>query len=50
MPSLIALQDWHVDHRYWRESALPLASWSAWELAAREVDAMLDQATADGVL
>jgi|JI9StandDraft_1071089.scaffolds.fasta_scaffold03137_4 hypothetical protein len=50
MPSLAALQDWHVDHRYWRESALPLASLPAWERAAREVDAMLDQATADGVL
>ena len=50
MPSLAALHDWHVDHRYWHDSAMPLASVPHWELAALEVDAMLDQATADGVL
>lgn len=50
MPSLAALQNWSIDHRYWRESAMPLASLPNWELAAMEVDDMLDKATADGVL
>lgn len=48
--SVARLNDWLVDHRYWRESALPLSSVAAWRKAAQDVGKMLDQAKEDGVL
>ena len=42
--------DWAVDHRYWRDGALPLASIPQWEAAVLEIKRMLDQATQDGVI
>lgn len=50
MPNLGHFNDWSVDHRYWRETALPLASVINWRSAAQEVSTMLDQAKQDGVL
>jgi hypothetical protein len=51
LPSLASLGSWKIDHRYWRESAIPLAAWLAhWELTALEMDALLDEAAAGGVL
>lgn len=50
MPSLGLFNDWSVDHRYWRDTALPLASVANWRSAAKEVSTMLDQAKQDGVL
>jgi hypothetical protein len=51
LPNLTALANWKIDHRYWSESAIPLAtSLQAWEWAALEMDALLDEATAGGVL
>ena len=50
MPSLGHYSDWSVDHRYWRDAALPLTSVANWRSAAQEVSAMLDQAKQDGVL
>lgn len=50
MPQLASFNDWSVDHRYWRDSALPLVSVANWRNAAREVSIMLDQAKQDGVL
>lgn len=51
LPNLTALANWKIDHRYWSESAIPLsASLQAWELAALEVDALLDEAAGGGVL
>lgn len=50
IPSLIHLAKWSIDHRYWRDDALPLASVADWRAAAVEVGAMLDQAKQDGVL
>ena len=50
MPSLGHFNDWSIDHRYWRDAALPLASVSSWRSAAQEVCTMLDQAKQDGVL
>jgi hypothetical protein len=51
LPSLAALADWKIDHRYWSEPALPLStSLQAWEWAALEMDALLDEAAAGGVL
>lgn len=50
LPSVVELSDWSVDHRYFRETALPLASVPKWELAALEVNEMLDQAIVDGVM
>ncbi len=48
--SAARLSDWSVDHRYYRESALPLLSLPAWRTAAHDVGKMLDQAKQDGVL
>lgn len=50
LPSLHALSDWKVDHRYFIDSALPLSSLPNWQLAAKEITEMIDQAIADGVL
>ena len=50
LPSLTHLDNWSIDHRYWRENALPLASVADWRVAAVEVGTMLDQAKQDGVL
>jgi hypothetical protein len=44
------LNDWSTDHRYFKESALPLASLTKWGLAAREMNEILDQAVVDGVM
>lgn len=50
LSSLNALRNWSTDHRYWSESAIPMSSVPAWELAAMEVNEMLDQASLDGVI
>jgi hypothetical protein len=51
LPNLAALANWRIDHRYWSESAIPLStSLQAWEWAALEMDALLDDAAAGGVL
>lgn len=50
LPNVVALSDWSVDHRYFRETALPLTSVPKWELAALEMHEMLDQAIVDGVM
>lgn len=50
LPNLGYFNDWSVDHRYWRDSALPLTSLPQWRSAAQEVSSMLDQAKQDGVL
>ncbi len=50
MPSLGHFKDWSVDHRYWRDAALPQASVAKWRSAAKEIAQMLDQAKQDGVL
>jgi hypothetical protein len=49
VPNRNDFHDWLVDHRYWREAALP-ASVTLWRAAAREISIMLDQAQQDGVL
>ena len=48
LPGLNALADWSIDHRYWSESAIPLTSLPAWQQAAQEANAMLDQVVLDG--
>lgn len=50
LPSLIHFKNWSIDHRYWRETALPLASVADWRVSAVELGTMLDQAKQDGVL
>lgn len=50
LPNVVALSDWSVDHRYFREAALPLTSVPKWELAALEMNEVLDQAIVDGVM
>jgi hypothetical protein len=50
IPGISALNDWSVDHRYWKDEALPSASVTAWKSAAIEVLSMLDEAAANGVL
>ena len=50
LPNVDKFSDWKVDHRYFRESALSLASLPQWMLAAQEIGEMLDQAEIDGVI
>jgi hypothetical protein len=50
LSNLAHFSDWRIDHRYWRDAALPLASVARWQAAAGEVMAALDQAKEDGVL
>lgn len=50
LPSIDDMADWAVEHRYFRESKIPVASLPKWDLAALEVNEMLDKAVADGVL
>jgi hypothetical protein len=51
LPNLVSLDDWSIDHRYWREPEIPLPTHlSDWELAALEMDALLDEAAGGGVL
>lgn len=50
VPNRNDFQDWSIDHRYWRDTALPTASVDQWRAAAREITTMLDQAKQDGVL
>lgn len=50
IPGRGKLANWSIDHRYYRQEALPLASLADWENAAREVNDMLDQAKTDGVM
>lgn len=48
---LSALDDWHIDHRYFRAAAIPLASsLNGWELAALETDALLDDMKVQGLI
>ncbi len=51
LPHLNDMHDWHTDHRYWRASAVPTASsLEKWEMAALEMDALLDDATSNGLI
>ncbi len=50
IPGRTRFGDWKVDHRYFRQSALPLTSLPAWELAVKEIGDMLDQITVDGMM
>ncbi len=50
LPDLAHFNDWSIDHRYWAELVLPGGSLPDWREAARQVGAMLDAATADGVM
>lgn len=51
LPHLSTLADWHTDHRYFRISAIPLASLlDKWELAALETDALLDDMKLKGLI
>lgn len=51
LPNLTSMANWKIDHRYWSEPAIPLAtSLQAWKWAALEMDALLDDAAAGGVL
>lgn len=51
LPNLTSLANWSIDHRYWREPEIPLSTHlSDWELAALEMDALLDEAAGGGVL
>jgi hypothetical protein len=51
LQNLAALTDWHTDHRYWRLQAIPLTSrLDQWELAALEVDGLLDDLNSRGLL
>jgi hypothetical protein len=51
LPNLSSLAHWKIDHRYWSEAKIPLSTHLGdWELAALEMDALLDEAAGGGVL
>lgn len=50
IPNLAHFSDWLIEHRYWRDAALPLPAVGRWQAAAAEVMAALDQAKEDGRL
>ena len=50
IPNLAHFSNWLIEHRYWRDAALPLAAVGRWQAAAAEVMAALDQAKEDGRL
>jgi len=50
IPNLTHFSDWLIEHRYWRDGALPVTSVARWQAAATEVMAALDQAKEDGRL
>lgn len=52
LPHVDSLSEWSVDHRYVKESALALvlAFLPQWNLAAQEINEMLDQVMIDGVM
>lgn len=51
LPHLNDMQDWHIDHRYWRAPSVPIiSSLAKWEMAALEIDALLDEVFIKGVL
>lgn len=52
IPGRASFKNWSIDHRYWGDSALvvPLGDLPHWITAVDEVNQMLDQAIADGVL
>ena len=48
---LSACDNWKTDHRYYRMSAIPLASsLDGWELAALETDLLLDDMKVSGLI
>ncbi len=50
LPHLNQMNDWHIDHRYWRTSELPLSSVSHWDMAALEMNDLLDDVVSLGLL
>lgn len=50
LSNLSHFSDWRIEHRYWCDAALPIASVTRWQSAAGEVMTVLDQAKEDGVL
>ncbi|MDD5296218.1 MAG: hypothetical protein PHU46_04835 [Rhodocyclaceae bacterium] len=44
------MSDWKIEHRYYSEGALPLASVANWELVALEALDMIERAELDGIL
>ncbi|WP_171938963.1 hypothetical protein [Herbaspirillum rubrisubalbicans] len=50
MPDLNNFDDWKIDHRYWIDAQVPVASLGAWKIAANQVAAMVEQANIDGIL
>jgi hypothetical protein len=47
--NLTNFDDWSVDHRYWKEADLP-RSILDWQIAAKEIEQMMDAAEVDGVM
>jgi hypothetical protein len=51
LPNLVSLAHWKIDHRYWSETKIPLSTHLGdWELAALEMDVLLDEVAGGGVL
>ena len=50
IPNISDFNNWKVEHRYHDESKLPLTSINQWQIAAKQVMIMLEQANIDGVI
>lgn len=49
IPTISSFSSWSVDHRYWRETAIP-SNLPDWKRAAQEIMNMLQTAQNDGVI
>jgi hypothetical protein len=50
LPSINCMTDWSVDQRYWKDEAVKSHWVQNWQLAANEINLMLDHAIVDGVM
>jgi hypothetical protein len=48
VPEIADMEDWSIDHRYFKEAALPAASIGRWRVVATRVRGLLDTLKLDG--
>ena len=47
-PEIADMDDWSIDHRYFKEAALPVASIDRWRMVAMQARGLLDTLKLDG--
>lgn len=50
LPNIGLMEDWSVNHRYWKDEKIKHDWVQNWQLAANETNQMLDHAIVDGVM